>query len=98
MNTTNKTEKAKTQATKATITPFDYAVKIFDGMFSESQIENNRKTVFYRIANAPTPKGNLLGNIMDQDEIGSVINELAQLQFNRRFQAKASRMQDQADF
>lgn len=83
---------------KTPITPKMYAMKVLDGMFSEKEINEQRKMVFFRVANTPTPKGNILGNLMSEDEIGDIINELGMLQFNRRLSAKMSRLQDQTDF
>ena len=67
-------------------------VKVFDGEFSSDFIASHRKTCFYRIANFTTPKGTKVNDILNDDEIGAVINELDNLQYSRRLQAKAKRL------
>ena len=81
MSITNTTAKATTPK----LTPTEYLTRVFDGVFSEAEIQNNRKRVFYKIANFKSPTtGVVASNILNQDEIGEVINNLEDLQFNRR--------------
>lgn len=70
----------------------DYTVKVFDGLFSENDINTKRNYVFYRIANFESPRTKRrLNSILSDEEIGQVINELSTLQFNRKLQARTSR-------
>ena len=72
-----------------------YVVKVFDGVFSESDIQANRKYCFYRIANFESPKTKVrLNTILNDDEIGEVINELSTLQFNRRLAKRVAQAGD----
>lgn len=69
-----------------------YIVKVFDGVFSESDIQTNRKYCFYRIANFESPKTKVrLNTILNDDEIGEIINELSTLQFNRKLAQRVAR-------
>lgn len=69
-----------------------YVVKVFDGVFSESDIQTNRKYCFYRIANFESPKTKLrLNTVLSDDEIGEIINELSTLQFNRKLAQRVYR-------
>ena len=73
----------------------DYAVKVFDGLFSEQEINAKRNYVFYRIANFESPRTKLrLNSVLSDDEIGEVINELSTLQYNRKLQARINRAGD----
>ena len=73
----------------------NYVVKVFDGVFSESDIQSNRKYCFYRIANFESPKTKTkLNTVLSDDDIGEVINELATLQFNRKLASRVSRAGD----
>jgi len=70
-----------------------YLTKLFDGVFSEQEINTQRARVFYRIANFTSPTtGKTVGDTLSNDQIGEVINSLSDLQFNRRMQAKVQRM------
>lgn len=70
----------------------DYTVKVFDGLFSEQEINTKRNYVFYRVANFESPRTKLrLNSVLSDEEIGEVINELSTLQFNRKLQARTSR-------
>ena len=72
-----------------------YIVKVFDGVFSESDIQTNRKYCFYRIANFESPKTKVrLNTILNEDEIGEIINELSTLQFNRRLAKRVAQAGD----
>lgn len=88
------------ETTKQTQTPValkanpivSYIVKVFDGVFSEQEIQTNRKYCFYRIANFESPKTKVrLNTILSDDEIGEVINELSTLQFNRKLAQRVAR-------
>lgn len=69
-----------------------YAVAVFDGVFSDSEISSHRNRVFYRVANFRSPKTNkALGEVLNEEEIGSIINELDNLQFQRKLQGKIAR-------
>ena len=71
----------------------DYLVKLFDGVFSEEQIENRRKLVFARIAGYVSPNSNVMvSTILTDEEIGQVINRLSDAYFNRKMQARAKRI------
>lgn len=73
----------------------DYTVKIFDGLFSENEINTKRNYVFYRVANFESPKTKRrLNSILSDEEIGEIINELSTLQYNRRLQARINRAGD----
>lgn len=71
----------------------DYLVKLFDGVFTEEQIENRRKLVFARIAGYVSPKSEVMvSTILTDEEIGQVINRLSDAYFNRKMQARAKRL------
>lgn len=73
----------------------NYVVKVFDGVFSESDIQSNRKYCFYRIANFESPKTQTrLNTILSDEEIGEIVNELGTLQFNRKLAQRVSRAGD----
>jgi thymidylate synthase len=70
-----------------------YLTKLFDGEFSSDTIINKRGLVFARIAGYVSPKtGKQVGEILTADQIGSIINNLDNIQFNRRMEAKARRL------
>lgn len=70
-----------------------YLVKLFDGEFSSDYIQDKRNVVFARVAGYVSPKtGKQVGEILTADDIGSIINTLDNLQFNRRLEAKARRL------
>lgn len=69
-----------------------YVVKVFDGVFSEQEIQANRKYCFYRIANFESPKTKArLNTVLSDDDIGEIINELSTLQFNRKLAQRVAR-------
>jgi len=69
-----------------------YLVSIFDGAFSEQQLENKRNLCFYRVANFQSPKtGKKVGEVLNEDAIGVILNELDNLQFNRKLASKVAR-------
>jgi hypothetical protein len=75
----------KTTTTSIKLTPVEYLTKVFDGVFSEAELQNSRKRVFYRVANFESPTTKVRASaILNQDEIGEIINNLEDLQFNRR--------------
>lgn len=72
-----------------------YVVKVFDGVFSESDIQTNRKYCFYRVANFVSPKTQAkLNTVLTDDDIGEVLNELSTLQFNRKLAQRVARAGD----
>ena len=71
----------------------DFLIKLFDGIFTEEQLDNKRKLVFSRIANYTSPKtGAKVSGLLTDDEIGQVINCLSDAYFNRKMQARAKRI------
>lgn len=89
-------QQTTTQTPVAQANPIiSYVVKVFDGVFSESDIQTNRKYCFYRIANFSSPKTQVrLNTILNDDEIGEIINELSTLQFNRRLAKRVAQAGD----
>ena len=68
----------------------DFLIKLFDGIFTEEQLDNKRKLVFARIAGYVSPKtGAKVSDLLTNDEIGQVINCLSDAYFNRKMQARA---------
>lgn len=69
-----------------------YLVSIFDGVFSADLIANKRSLVFYRIANFASPKTQTkVSSVLTEDEIGTIINELDSLQFNRSIASRVAK-------
>lgn len=72
-----------------------YLTKVFDGVFSETDISNHRARVFYRIVNFTSPKsGAKVGDILSADEVGEIINELDTLQFNRKIAMRVAKLEE----
>ena len=70
-----------------------YLTKLFDGEFSSEFIQSKRNVVFGRIASYTSAKtGKQVGQVLSADEIGSIINQLENLQFSRRLADKAKRL------
>ena len=70
-----------------------YLTKLFDEEFSSDFIQKKRNVVFARIAGYTSPKsGKRVGEILSANEIGELINELDNIQFSRRLDAKAKRL------
>ena len=70
-----------------------YLTKLFDGEFSSEFIQSKRNVVFGRIASYTSAKtGKQVGQVLSADEIGSIINQLENLQFSRRLADKARRL------
>lgn len=86
-------QQTTTQTPVAQANPIiSYVVKVFDGVFSEQEIQTNRKYCFYRIANFSSPKTQVrLNTILNDDELGEIINELSTLQFNRKLAQRVAR-------
>jgi len=60
-----------------------------DGAFSEKEIIERRRSVFYQVANLKSPQtGTILGSILDADELGTIVNNLLDLQQSRKLTAK----------
>ena len=87
--------KTTTQTTAPTTQDIqDFLLKLFDGVFSEEQLDNKRKLVFARIAGYVSPKtGAKVSDLLTDDEIGQVINCLSDAYFNRKMQARAKRIE-----
>ena len=67
-------------------------VQLFDGEFSSETIATKRNLVFYRVANFMTPKGTRVSDVLNEEQIGEVINTLDNLQYSRRMEAKIKRL------
>lgn len=67
-------------------------IQLFDGEFSAEMIMNKRNSVFYRIANFTTPAGTKVSTVLTEEQIGEIINDLDNLQYSRRMQAKIKRL------
>ena len=89
---TKQTNQTQTPVAPVANPIISYTVKVFDGVFSEAEIQTNRKYVFYRIANFKSPKTEAsLNTVLNDDQIGDIINELSTLQFNRKLAQRVSR-------
>lgn len=91
-----------TTTTPPAVTPIkvkSYLVNLFDGIFSENQLLESRKYCFAKVAQYRSPTtGKEVSEVLSQEQIGEILNSLADAQFNRRMQAKASRMSEPSNF
>ena len=70
-----------------------YLTKLFNGEFSSEFIQPKRNVVFGGIASYTSAKtGKQVGQVLSADEIGSIINQLDNIQFSRRLADKARRL------
>lgn len=81
-----------TQTKPNTSAIINYVVNCLDGAFSEEMILNARNACFRKVCNFRSPSsGKKVSEVLNQEQIGEILNELEDIQFNRRISAKVAR-------